>query len=205
MSCSSCLQAGNLEFLGLNMAWALNLISVLSLLAMLILLMTLGEALFNSRAVGRIGASLFFFPTTLSYAPFLRSQGSFSRAVDAVKHLNHWLWSGYSYRGEDWGIWSLGIYYVQRHLTVATGALLMVLIFVVRRYRDFSDNETKRSPSTRVVKPKPNALPKTAPDTLPDDATRSESLAESTTEMGSLRSEERRVGKECRSGWRPAR
>ena len=179
-------QAGNLEFLGLNMAWALNLISVLSLLAMLILLMTLGEALFNSRAVGRIGASLFFFPTTLSYAPFLRSQGSFSRAVDAVKHLNHWLWSGYSYRGEDWGIWSLGIYYVQRHLTVATGALLMVLIFVVRRYRDFSDNETKRSPSTRVVKPEPNALPKTAPDTLPDDATRSESLAESTTEMGSL-------------------
>src|SRR5438128_6533218 len=56
-------QAGNLEFLGLNMAWALNLISVLSLLAMLILLMTLGEALFNSRAVGRIGAALFFFPS----------------------------------------------------------------------------------------------------------------------------------------------
>src|SRR5256884_4287322 len=124
-------QAGNLEFLGLNMAWALNLISVLSLLAMLILLMTLGEALFNSRAVGRIGASLFFFPTTLSYAPFLRSQGSFSRAVAAVKHLNHWLWSGYSYRGEDWGIWSLGIYYVQRHFIVGIGVFLLALAFLV--------------------------------------------------------------------------
>jgi len=63
-------QAGNLEFLGLNMAWAVNLLSVLSLLALLILIMTLGEVLFNSRAVGRIGASLFFFPTTLSYIPF---------------------------------------------------------------------------------------------------------------------------------------
>src|SRR5438094_303899 len=87
-------QAGNLEFLGLNMAWALNLISVLSLLAMLILLMTLGEALFNSRAVGRIGASLFFFPTTLSYATFLRSQGSFSGAVGAAKPLTHLFFSG---------------------------------------------------------------------------------------------------------------
>jgi hypothetical protein len=128
-------QAGNLEFLGFNLAWAVNLISVLSLLAMLILLMTLGEALFNSRAVGRIGASLFFFPTTLSYIQFLRSQGSFSRTVNAVKHLNHWLSSGYSYRGEDWGIWSLGVYYVQRHLIVGTGVLLLVLIFLVLRYQ----------------------------------------------------------------------
>src|SRR5437868_1957895 len=128
-------QAGNLEFLGLNMAWALNLLSVLSLLAMLTLLMTLGEVLFDSRVVGRIGALMFFFPTTLSYIPFLHSQGSFSRAVEAVKHLRHWLSSGYPYRGEDWGIWSLGIYYVQRHLIVGTGIVLVVLIFLLLHYR----------------------------------------------------------------------
>src|SRR4030095_16131070 len=63
-------QAGNLEFLGLNLAWALNLLSVLSLFAMLVLLMTLGELLFRSRAVARIGTVLFFLPTTLSYIPF---------------------------------------------------------------------------------------------------------------------------------------
>ena len=47
-------QAGNLAFLGLNVAWAVNLLGVFSLVAMLILIMTLGEVLFNSRAVGRL-------------------------------------------------------------------------------------------------------------------------------------------------------
>jgi hypothetical protein len=49
-------QAGNLEFLGLNLAWSINLLSIISLLSMLALVMSLGQVLFNSRAVGRIGA-----------------------------------------------------------------------------------------------------------------------------------------------------
>src|SRR5438874_12782639 len=116
-------QAGNLEFLGLNLAWALNLLSVFSLVAMLILLMTLGELLFHSRAVGRISAALFFFPTTLSYIPFLYSQPSVSQAVNAIVHLNHWLVSGYPYAGEDVGAWSLSIFYVQRHLLIGIAVL----------------------------------------------------------------------------------
>jgi hypothetical protein len=135
-------QGGNLEFLGLNIAWAVNLISVFSFLAMLILIMMLGELLFNSRAVGRIAAAMFFFPSTLAYNSFLRSQGSWSRALDAVIHLNHWLASGYPYRGEDWGTWSLGVFYVQRHLLVAIGILLMVLIFLVELYRQRANGLT---------------------------------------------------------------
>ena len=124
-------QAGNLEFLGLNMAWALNLLSVLSLLAMLVLIMTLGELLFHSRAVGRIAAALFFVPSTLSYVPFLRSQPSLSHALNAIAHLNHWLVSGYPYKAENWGTWSLSIFYVQRHFLVGIGILLLALIFLV--------------------------------------------------------------------------
>jgi hypothetical protein len=95
--------AGNLECLGLNMAWALNLLSMLSLLAMLILIMTLGELLFGSRTVGRIAALLFFFPTTLSYVPFLHSQHSLSQAFRSITALNHWLVSGYLYEAENVG------------------------------------------------------------------------------------------------------
>src|SRR5262249_52502348 len=54
-------QAGNLEFLGLDPAWSLNFLSIATLVAMLVVAMTLGEALFNSRAVGRLGSLLFFF------------------------------------------------------------------------------------------------------------------------------------------------
>src|SRR6266480_309905 len=54
-------QAGNLEFLGLNLAWSVDVLSVLGLTSMLALVMALGELLFNSRVVGRIGATFFFF------------------------------------------------------------------------------------------------------------------------------------------------
>src|SRR5258708_4082529 len=54
-------QAGNLEFLGLNPAWSLNLLSISTIVAMLMLVMALGEVLFDSRAVGRLGSVLFFF------------------------------------------------------------------------------------------------------------------------------------------------
>jgi hypothetical protein len=124
-------QAGNLEFLGLNMAWALNLLSMLSLLAMLTLIMTLGELLFQSRVVGRIAASLFFFPTTLSYVPFLQSQHSLSQAFRSVIRLNHWLVSGYPYPAENVGTWSLSIFYVQRHFVVGIGVFLLALTFLV--------------------------------------------------------------------------
>src|SRR5262245_24929104 len=52
--------SGNLEFLGLDPSWSLNLLSILSLVSLLILVMVLGEVLFDSRPIGRIGSALFF-------------------------------------------------------------------------------------------------------------------------------------------------
>ena len=54
-------QAGNLEFLGLNLAWSVDVLSVFVIMSMLAIVMALGELLFNSRVVGRLGATLFFF------------------------------------------------------------------------------------------------------------------------------------------------
>ncbi len=102
-------EAGNLEFLGLNLAWSVDVLGVLGLTSMLGLVMALGELLFNSRVVGRIGATLFFFSGSLAFIPFLRSQG-----------------------GETW----VQIVFVnQRHLSGAIGVFLVVLIFLVDQYR----------------------------------------------------------------------
>ena len=46
---------------------------------MLVVVMTLGEVLFNSRAVGRLGSLLFFFFGSLSYVPFFASKLQFER------------------------------------------------------------------------------------------------------------------------------
>ena len=128
-------QAGNLEFLGLDPAWSLNLLSITTLVAMLVIVMTLGEVLFNSRAVGRLGSLFFFFFGSLSYVPFLRKQTSWHGAIQTVTNVREYLPSIFPYRGDAWGTWSQVTYLNQRHFASAIGILLLVLVFLVIRYR----------------------------------------------------------------------
>src|ERR1044072_9343498 len=99
-------QAGNLEFLGLNPVWSLNLLSIVTLVAMFVLAMTLGEVVFNSRTVGRLGSLLFFFFGSLSYVPFLKKQGSVRGAIQAIRHHGEFLPTIFPYRSDSWGTWS---------------------------------------------------------------------------------------------------
>jgi DNA-binding beta-propeller fold protein YncE len=125
-------QAGNLEFLGLNLAWSVNVLSVLGLASVLALVMTLGELLFTSRVVGRVGAALFFFTGSLAFIPFLRSHPSINEALGAIVHLKSFLPSGYSYRADI----CMPIAFVTHwHLPIAIGVFLLVLIFLVDQYR----------------------------------------------------------------------
>ena len=126
--------AGNLEFLGLNLAWSLNIISILTMVCMLAVVMALGELLFKSRAVGVLAAVFFFFHGTLNLVPFLRSQPSFKAALLAAYKLMSYLSSGYPYRGEDWGIWTQVVFVNQRHFASSIGIFLVVLFFLFDRY-----------------------------------------------------------------------
>src|SRR6267378_3314211 len=128
-------QAANLEFLGLNPIYSINLLSILSLLALVILIMTFAELLFNSRAVGRIAALLFFFSSSLYYLPFLRSQKTISEAVGSILHRTEFLPSGYPFRGEEWGVLTISVLGNQRHLISGIGILFVVMIFLVDQYQ----------------------------------------------------------------------
>jgi DNA-binding beta-propeller fold protein YncE len=170
-------QAGNLEFLGLNPAWSLNLLSIVTLVAMLVLTMTLGELVFNSRAVGRLGSLLFFFFGSLSYVPFLHRQGSVRAAIQAIKQQREFLPSIFPYRGELWGTWSQVTFLNQRHLASAIGILLLVLVFLMIRYR-MRPKRRKASPSIDSVAAEPNPPPEMAANTVSEDATRPENVSE---------------------------
>jgi len=137
-------QAANLELLGLNLVWGVNLLSILSLLALLILIMTFAEVLFGSRVTGRIAAALFFFSSSLSYLPFLRSQQSLRAAAGAILHSNQFLASGYPFRGEDWGVLTVSVYAYQRQLISGVAILLVVLIFLIDRYQH-AEREVNRA------------------------------------------------------------
>jgi DNA-binding beta-propeller fold protein YncE len=140
-------QAGNLEFLGLNIAWSLNILSAVTMVCMLALVMSLGQLLFNSRPVGRIGSALFFLNGSLASIPFLRSQSSVTQAFRAVLHLRGFLRSSYPYRGEDWGIWTQSVYINQRHLASGIGILLIVLIFLIDRYQQRTSADSGKLPA----------------------------------------------------------
>ena len=117
------------------------------MVCMLALVMSLGELLFNSRPVGRIGSALFFLNGSLASIPFLRSQSSLTQAFHAVLHLRGFLRSSYPYRGEDWGIWTQSVYINQRHFASGIGILLIVLIFLIDRYQQRTSAESGKLPA----------------------------------------------------------
>src|SRR5437667_5034342 len=174
-------QAGDLEFLGLDPAWSLNLLSILTIVALLILVMALGEVLFDSRAVGRVGSALFFFFGSLSYIPFLHKQGSVRAAIQAILRLREFLPTIFPYRGEAWGTWSQVTDLNQRHFASAIGILLLVLIFLTIQYRGFYADRAAAGPSGKTLTPEPSALPEGGAETLPGDPSSLESLPVSTS------------------------
>ena len=157
-------QAGNLEFLGLDPTWSLNLLSIITLVAMLMIVMALGEALFNSRVVGRLGSLLFFFFGSLSYVTFLHKQGSVRGAIRATLHLREFLPTIFPYRGEAWGTWSQVTYLNQRHFASAIGILLVVLVFLVIEYRAFYARRSASAASGKALGPEPTVSPEGTPE-----------------------------------------
>jgi DNA-binding beta-propeller fold protein YncE len=158
-------QAGNLEFLGVDPTWSLNVLSIITIVSMLILVMALGEALFDSRAVGRLGSLLFFFFGSLSYIAFLHKQVSLRGAIQSVLRLREFLPTIFPFRGEAWGTWSQVTFLNQRHFASAIGVLLLVLTFLVIQYRAFYARRVAAAaavPSSNTVTTDPSALAETA-------------------------------------------
>ncbi|HYN70153.1 MAG TPA: NHL repeat-containing protein, partial [Candidatus Eisenbacteria bacterium] len=122
---------GNLTFLGLDPVLANNVLSSGTMIAMLALVISLGRRLFGSALAGRIGAVLFFFHGSLSFIPFLATFATPAAAIAGITGLDHFIASGFPYRGEEWGIWTQVVYLNQRHLASAIGILLIAVLFVL--------------------------------------------------------------------------
>jgi len=125
--------------------------------------------------------ALFFFFGSLSYVPFLHKQGSVRGAIQSILHLREFLPTIFPYRGEAWGTWSQVTFLNQRHFASAIGILLLVLIFLVIRYRAFYAERAAAAPPGKTLTPEADALPQGAPETLSDNATSPESLPASTS------------------------
>ncbi len=143
---------GNLTFLGLDPAFANNVLSIPSVVATLVLVLAFGERVFGSPWVGRIAAVLFFAQGSLSLLPWLASLPSVSEAPAAIWGLQRYLTSPFPYRGEDFGLWSQNVYITQRHLISAIGVTLVALLFVVGRLPGETSRDGERpTPARRAL------------------------------------------------------
>lgn len=114
--------AGNLEYLGLRLDLAYNLISVLSLGGFLMLLYALAKRVTGQRMTGMVTVFLFFFRSAFTFFRFLWEH---IQAGDLWKTLaENTAFIGYTLN-EDWGLWNFNVYLNQRHL--AFGLLLVAL------------------------------------------------------------------------------
>lgn len=125
--------AGNLEFLGLPLDWALNLPSILSFVACLMLLYALAVNLIGNKNVGLLTAFLFFFRSSPAWWQFVT-------ATEPVSSVFEKIWLNENFIGstlhEDWGLWNQNVYLNQRHLPLGLAMLFLVLILLFPLFRN---------------------------------------------------------------------
>lgn len=117
---------GNLEFLGLRLDIAYNLVSALSLLGFLIFLCQLAMRITGSFAAGVWALVLFFFRSGLTFFRFLWEHIQTGDLWKALSENSEF--PGYT-TNENWGLWNFNVYLNQRHL--AFGLLIAGIVIWV--------------------------------------------------------------------------
>ena len=114
---------GNLEYLGIRIDIAYNMLSVFALLGFLMILYSIGRRITGIGAAGVVTVALFFFRSSFTFFRYLWEH---LRSGDLLRTLaENTSFIGYT-PNEDWGLWNFNVYLNQRHL--AFGLLIAALV-----------------------------------------------------------------------------
>jgi len=146
---------GNLEFLGLRIDLAFNLLGTLGLVGFCLLLGALGVLLTGRRGVFLLGPMLLFFRASTSFVPFLT--GLVKSSAGSAATFFRLLFSQSEFIGDtpfdNWGIWTYNVFGNQRHLLFVASVLLLALFvfvpFVRRQMAAYGEvrHRTRLAPS----------------------------------------------------------
>ena len=117
---------GNLEFLGMGVDWAFNLLSIFGLVATCTLLYALAAKLTGKRLVGGLTVLFFMFRSSPSFFRFLAETPKEQLTLEYLKNYGEFF---YYTDKEEWGLWNLKVYCNQRHLAFAIAVMLLALHF----------------------------------------------------------------------------
>lgn len=121
---------GNLEFLGLRLDAAYNLVSVLALLGFLMLLYSLAKRITGSGKTGILTVVFFFFRSALTFFRFVWEHVQAGDLLSTLRDNTEFI--GYTVN-ENWGLWNFNVYLNQRHLAFG----LLIISLVIWMYLDW--------------------------------------------------------------------
>ena len=143
---------GNLEFLGMRIDFAFNLLSIFGLMATCTLLYALAVKLTGKRLVGGLTVLFFVFRSSPSLFRFLAELPK-----EELNLKNLWEYNSFfEYTDkEGWGLWNIKVYCNQRHLAFAIAMMLLALHFFMPYVYETAEKlkEKKRELSEREEKP----------------------------------------------------
>ncbi|NLY19246.1 MAG: hypothetical protein GX045_09965 [Clostridiaceae bacterium] len=147
--------AANLEYLGLNLAWALNLPSILSLVSFSMLLYSLCVGITGNKAAGVFAYLLFVFRSSFAFFTYLTGFDNFSDFLFAVKNNLNADGSPREHIGntlrESWGLWAQKVYVNQRHLAFAMGLFILALFLLLPLFMN-TIKDLRQSALNKAVK-----------------------------------------------------
>ena len=118
--------AGNLEYLGLRLDFAYNIVSIGSLLGFLMLLSQLAVRITGRFCCGAVTVILFFFRSGAAFFRYVWEHLQTGDLLAALQENTSFI--GYTVN-ENWGLWNFNVYLNQRHL--AFGLLIVTLVIYV--------------------------------------------------------------------------
>ena len=113
---------GNLEYLGLRLDLAYNLVSILSLVGFLMVLYGISYRMFQSFWAGAVSLVFFFFRSGTAFWQYLWEHLKAGDLLNTLEENTAFI--GYT-ANENWGLWNFNVYLNQRHL--AFGLLIVAV------------------------------------------------------------------------------
>lgn len=117
---------GKISQLGLNSVIALNIMSTVGMVCLLMLIFEFGKLFFKSSLTGFLGALFLIFHSSFSAFPWL-AENFDGNLLEKIVQNSGWVTGA---KFEDWGLFNLNVFINQRHLPFTLALLVLLVIFV---------------------------------------------------------------------------
>lgn len=134
---------GNLEYLGMRIDIAFNVVSALSLISMFSLIYVFAVKITGKRLAGGLTVLFVAFRSSWSFFSFVSEFKNYGSMIDGIAENEQFI--GLT-TNEDWGLWNLNVYLNQRHFAFSICVMLIaIMIFMPALVYTFDEMKGKWS------------------------------------------------------------